>query len=154
EDGDFKEFLNPESLVVVKDARIEPSVRDTAPGTHYQFERLGYFFADPGDSSPGALVFNRVVTLRDTWAKRARAGAGARAGEAPAGPARARAARREEAAAPRAETTPGEHPRPPPPPRPGPAAAAAAPGSARARRPPQPHRVGPARADPPARAPP
>src|SRR5690606_21812337 len=134
EDGDFKEFLNPESLVVVKDARIEPSVRDTAPGTHYQFERLGYFFADPGDSSPGALVFNRVVTLRDTWAKRARAGAGARAGEAPAGPARARAARREEAAAPRAETTPGEHPRPRPRPRPGPAAAAAAADSARARR--------------------
>jgi len=76
EDGDFKDFLNPESLVVIKDARIEPSVRDTAPGTHYQFERLGYFFVDPVDSAPGALVFNRVVTLRDTWAKRQKAGEG------------------------------------------------------------------------------
>jgi len=83
EDGDFKDFLNPESLVVIKDARIEPSVRDAAPGTHYQFERLGYFFTDPEDSAPGALVFNRVVTLRDTWAKRQKAGEGGGVTSAP-----------------------------------------------------------------------
>src|SRR5690606_16851781 len=146
EDGDFKAFLNPKSLVVVKDARLEPSARDTAAGEHLQFERLGYFFADPVDSSPGALVFNRVVTLRDTWAKRAGAGAGAR-GEAAAGPARGRAARREQAAAPRAETATGEHPRPRPRPRPGPTAAAGAVDSARARRLTEHHGLGEEEAD-------
>src|SRR5690606_2796245 len=147
-DGDFKEFLNPESLVVVKDARLEPAARDTAAGTHLQFERLGYFFADPVDSSPGALVFNRVVTLRDTWAKTAgaRAGGGARE-EAPPGPARARAARQEQAAAPRAETASGEHPRPRPRPRPGPAAAADSADAARARRLAEQHGLGEEEAD-------
>jgi glutaminyl-tRNA synthetase len=71
---DFKAYLNPESLVVVEGAMIEPSVRDDPPGSRYQFERLGYFNSDPVDSRPGALVFNRTVTLRDTWAKVARAG--------------------------------------------------------------------------------
>ena len=65
----FKANLNPESMVVLKDSRIEPSVRDDAPGTRYQFERQGYFWPDPEDSSPDALVFNRIVPLRDTWAK-------------------------------------------------------------------------------------
>ena len=125
EDGDFTEFLNPQSLVVVKDARIEPSVRDAAPGTHFQFERLGYFFTDPVDSAPGALVFNRVVTLRDTWAKKAgaQAGAGAKAEET-AGSSHARAARRGATAAPRAESATRAAPSPRP--RPGPAAAASA----------------------------
>jgi len=145
EDGDFKDFLNPDSLVVIKDARIEPSARDTAPGTHYQFERLGYFFADPEDSAPGKLVFNRVVTLRDTWAKKAGAGAGARAGEETAGAARPRAARREQAAAPRAET--GEHPRPRPRPRPGPTSAAGLADSALARRLVEKHGLGEEEAD-------
>jgi glutaminyl-tRNA synthetase len=66
---EFRQHLNPESLVVVPDARIEPSVRAAAPGAHYQFERLGYFVADPVDSAPGAPVFNRTVTLRDTWSR-------------------------------------------------------------------------------------
>jgi glutaminyl-tRNA synthetase len=66
---DFKEFLNPDSLVVVKDARIEPSVAGDEPGSRYQFERVGYFCADSVDSRAGSLVFNRTVTLRDSWAK-------------------------------------------------------------------------------------
>ena len=62
-------MLNPESLVVVPDAKIEPSVGDDPLGTRYQFERTAYFISDPIDSTPGALVFNRTVTLRDSWAK-------------------------------------------------------------------------------------
>jgi glutaminyl-tRNA synthetase len=95
EERDFRAFLNPESLVVLHDARIEPSVRVDAPGTRYQFERTGYFVSDTVDSSSERLVFNRTVTLRDTWAKvsgegvvdhgrprelRASSNAGARAG--------------------------------------------------------------------------
>ncbi len=64
---DFIAALNPNSLVV-KHALIEPSVRWTAAGTHYQFLRLGYFVVDP-DTAPDKLVFNRVVGLKDTWAK-------------------------------------------------------------------------------------
>ncbi len=67
---DFSAFLNPDSLVVVENARIEPSVTADPPGSRYQFERLGYFMSDPEDSARGHLVFNRTVTLRDTWAKR------------------------------------------------------------------------------------
>ena len=70
---DFKAELNPDSIEILEDARIEPSVADTPAGTHFQFERQGYFFSDPFDSKPGALVFNRTVTLRDTWAKIAEA---------------------------------------------------------------------------------
>jgi glutaminyl-tRNA synthetase len=69
EGSDYRANLNPESLVVLKGCRLEPSLAGAAPGTTYQFERLGYFSADPVDSKPGALVFNRAVTLRDTWAK-------------------------------------------------------------------------------------
>ncbi len=68
-DEDFKAYLNPDSLVLVEDALVEPSVATDAPGSHYQFERVGYFFSDPVDSSPGRPVYNRTVTLRDTWAK-------------------------------------------------------------------------------------
>jgi glutaminyl-tRNA synthetase len=68
-DADWKSHLNPDSLVVVKDALAEPSVRDAPAGSRFQFERLGYFFSDPVDARPDALVFNRTVTLRDTWAK-------------------------------------------------------------------------------------
>jgi glutaminyl-tRNA synthetase len=66
---DFTEFLNAESRVTVRNARLEPAVAAAEPGSHFQFERLGYFFTDPEDSTPGAPIFNRVVTLRDTWAK-------------------------------------------------------------------------------------
>ena len=66
---DFIDFLNPDSLITRSDARIEPSVAEDPPGTRYQFERTGYFVSDPLDSAPGALVYNRTVTLRDTWAK-------------------------------------------------------------------------------------
>ncbi len=64
----FTANLNPNSLDVVKDAKLEPSLKDAREGTRYQFERLGYFCVDP-DSKPGALVFNRTVALKDTWAK-------------------------------------------------------------------------------------
>jgi len=63
----FKDFLNPKSLEVV-DGLAEPSLRDVAPDGRYQFERLGYFHVDP-DSTPEKPVFNRTVTLRDSWAK-------------------------------------------------------------------------------------
>jgi hypothetical protein len=71
EDVDFRSHLNPDSLVVrAGRARRAERARDAEPGTRYQFERLGYFCSDPVDSRPDALVFNRTVTLRDTWAKR------------------------------------------------------------------------------------
>jgi glutaminyl-tRNA synthetase len=69
DDEEFTASLNPESLIVLPDARIEPSVALDPPGTRYQFERQGYFMSDPLDSKPGALVYNRTVQLRDTWAK-------------------------------------------------------------------------------------
>jgi glutaminyl-tRNA synthetase len=68
-EGDFKDSFNPDSLVVIRDAVIEPSVRGGPAGSHYQFERLGYFCSDRVDSRPEALVFNRTVTLRDSWGK-------------------------------------------------------------------------------------
>jgi glutaminyl-tRNA synthetase len=74
EGGDFMDHLNPESLVTLTEARIEPSVAKDAPDTRYQFERNGYFWRDPEDSKPNELVFNRIVTLRDTWAKQSEAG--------------------------------------------------------------------------------
>jgi len=60
--------LNPNSLVVLSGCKVEPSVRDAAAGTRYQFERLGYFSVDP-DSASEKLVFNRTIGLRDTWSK-------------------------------------------------------------------------------------
>jgi glutaminyl-tRNA synthetase len=66
---EFMDVVNRESLVVVRDAKIEPSVAGDEAGTRYQFERTGYFAMDSVDSSPNALVFNRTVTLRDSWAK-------------------------------------------------------------------------------------
>ncbi|HEY0157706.1 MAG TPA: glutamine--tRNA ligase/YqeY domain fusion protein [Thermoanaerobaculia bacterium] len=68
EGGDFMAHLNPKSLEVVADAKLEPSVAGAAPLTRYQFERLGYFCVDP-DSTAEKLVFNRTATLKDTWAK-------------------------------------------------------------------------------------
>ena len=68
---DYRELLNAESLEVLSSAFVEPSVADAAPGATFQFERLGYFRVDDINSQPGRLVFNRTVTLRDTWAKQA-----------------------------------------------------------------------------------
>jgi glutaminyl-tRNA synthetase len=69
EDGkDFRDYLNSNSLEILTSCRVEPGLTGASPGSRYQFERLGYFCVDP-DSSPGKLVFNRVVSLRDTWSK-------------------------------------------------------------------------------------
>ncbi len=68
--GNFLEHINADSLEILDAARVEPGVADAAPGTHLQFERLGYFCVDTVDSRSGAPVFNRTVTLRDSWAKR------------------------------------------------------------------------------------
>jgi glutaminyl-tRNA synthetase len=67
-DVDFKTHLNPNSLKICP-FLVEPSLADAKPGSRYQFERLGYFCVDPVESSGKSLVFNRTVTLRDTWAK-------------------------------------------------------------------------------------
>jgi glutaminyl-tRNA synthetase len=69
EDGkDFTDYLNPDSMEVLTGCRVEPGLVDAAPGSRYQFERQGYFAVDP-DSADGKPVFNRTVSLRDTWAK-------------------------------------------------------------------------------------
>ncbi|MCI0637336.1 MAG: glutamate--tRNA ligase family protein, partial [Actinobacteria bacterium] len=66
---DWLAHLNPASLERLTDPKLEPSLGRAEPGSRWQFERMGYFCADPVDSRPHALVFNRTVTLRDTWAK-------------------------------------------------------------------------------------
>jgi glutaminyl-tRNA synthetase len=68
DDHDFKTYLNPNSLTTLKSCRVEPSLRNTAPGSRYQFERQGYFCVDSVDSSDDVLILNRTVSLRDTWA--------------------------------------------------------------------------------------
>jgi glutaminyl-tRNA synthetase len=68
EGAEFSANLNPNSLEVLRDCKVEPVLRDAVPGTRYQFERLGYFCVDP-DTKPGRPAFNRTVALRDTWAK-------------------------------------------------------------------------------------
>jgi len=65
----FTDYLNPDSLSVLKECYLEPSLKKAVPGVNYQFERLGYFTADPVDSKEGAPVFNRTTTLRDAWGK-------------------------------------------------------------------------------------
>ena len=67
-DVDFKEFLNENSLKVLTGCKLEPSLKEAKEGERFQFQRLGYFCVDK-DSKPGALVFNRTVGLKDTWAK-------------------------------------------------------------------------------------
>jgi glutaminyl-tRNA synthetase len=66
--GEALDDLNPDSLTLLKDCRLEPSLAEATMGAPLQFERQGYFAPDP-DSAPGRLVFNRTVALRDTWAK-------------------------------------------------------------------------------------
>jgi glutaminyl-tRNA synthetase len=68
EGRDFKQFLNPNSLEVLT-AKVEPGMAQADPAQRYQFERMAYFCVDPHDSKPGQPVFNRTITLKDTWAK-------------------------------------------------------------------------------------
>jgi glutaminyl-tRNA synthetase len=68
ETGNFLDDLNADSVKVIR-AQLEPSLRDAAPEQSFQFERHGYFVADRVDTKPGAPVFNRTVTLKDSWAK-------------------------------------------------------------------------------------
>jgi len=69
--GTFLDNINPSSLEVIKEAKLETSLVAAKPGDRFQFERVGYFVADAVDSQPGKPVFNRTVTLRDSWAKEA-----------------------------------------------------------------------------------
>jgi glutaminyl-tRNA synthetase len=69
----FRDYLNPNSKQVLARCWVEPSVADDPAGSRYQFERLGYFVSDIVDSRPGRLVFNRIIELRDSWAKTAQA---------------------------------------------------------------------------------
>jgi glutaminyl-tRNA synthetase len=73
---DFTQHLNPGSLDTFTTCRVESSLLNAEPGSRFQFERLGYFCIDSEDSIPGKLVFNRIVPLRDTWAKVAGQGKG------------------------------------------------------------------------------
>ena len=68
EGTDFKDYLNPKSLETLTACKMEPCLMDAAPGDRFQFLRQGYFSVDP-DSNKEKLVFNRTVSLRDTWAK-------------------------------------------------------------------------------------
>ena len=65
---DWLEYLNPDSLKVLSNCKVEPSLLDSTPGEGFQFERMGYFSVDQ-DSTNEKLVFNRTVTLKDDWAK-------------------------------------------------------------------------------------
>lgn len=66
---DFKEFINPNSLIMLKDCKLEQSLNNLEQGTRVQFERLGYFYLENKNSGDKKMVFNRIVTLRDSWAK-------------------------------------------------------------------------------------
>ncbi len=74
EGQDFLSALNPQSLVVIPHAKAEPGVLDDPLGSRYQFERVGYFYAEPEGSTPEKRVFNRIVGLRDSWAKEVKKG--------------------------------------------------------------------------------
>lgn len=69
EGKDFTDYINPKSLEVLRSCRLEPLLKDAKHGDRFQFERLGYFCVDTVDSTPGKPVFNRIVTLKDEWAK-------------------------------------------------------------------------------------
>ena len=69
EDGDFLKDLNPDSVEILKNCRLESGLKNVIPGSRFQFERLGYFCSDEKASSAEPPVFNRIVTLRDTWTK-------------------------------------------------------------------------------------
>jgi glutaminyl-tRNA synthetase len=74
EGKDFTEFLNPNSLEILNDCKLEPSLKSALPGEKFQFERLGYFCVDTKYSKEGSPVFNRIVMLRDSWSKIEQAG--------------------------------------------------------------------------------
>jgi len=76
EHPDFTECLNPDSIEVLNDCRLEPGLANAVPGDYYQFLRMAYFNVDAVESKPGAPVFNRTVTLRDAWAKIVKKGGG------------------------------------------------------------------------------
>ena len=77
DDGaDYKDYLNPNSLETLTGCRVEPGLAGAAPGSSFQFLRQGYFCVDSVNSTPGALVFNRAVPLRDSWAKIEKGGKG------------------------------------------------------------------------------
>ena len=65
---DYRDYLNPDSLEVISDAKLEPSLADATLDERYQFERIGYFCLDSQDFKQGKLVFNRTASLRDSWA--------------------------------------------------------------------------------------
>jgi glutaminyl-tRNA synthetase len=69
EEGDFKSYMNPNSLEIIEEAKIEPSLLEAQPGEQFQFIRKGYFTLDNKLSAGGKLVFNRTVTLKDAWSK-------------------------------------------------------------------------------------
>jgi glutaminyl-tRNA synthetase len=73
-EGDFKEYLNADSLQVLSDVYAEPAIMESKPDQRYQFLRKGYFTLDPDSVKRGKPVFNRTVTLRDMWAKEAKKG--------------------------------------------------------------------------------
>ena len=70
--SDFMDHINPDSLKILKGCKLEPGLADAQPGSHYQFQRIGYFVVDNKDSSKENLVFNRTVPLRDSWTKKNR----------------------------------------------------------------------------------
>ncbi|MGI6123377.1 MAG: glutamine--tRNA ligase/YqeY domain fusion protein [Acetivibrionales bacterium] len=74
EGGDYKDNLNPDSLIVLNHSKVEPVLKDAKPGDRFQFLRMGYFCVDNKDSKPDSLVFNKTVGLKDTWAKIAKKG--------------------------------------------------------------------------------
>jgi len=73
DEKDFKDFLNPDSLLTLTNCKLEPSMKNAIPADRFQLERTGYFCIDSEDqitpANPGKLVFNRVISLRDSWAK-------------------------------------------------------------------------------------
>jgi glutaminyl-tRNA synthetase len=73
EEGDFKSYINPDSLQVISKAYVEPSLLNAKPGDRFQFLRKGYFAVD-ADSTADKVVFNRTVTLKDAWAKEVKKG--------------------------------------------------------------------------------
>ena len=83
DDRDFIALLNPESLKELTDCRVEPSLKDASPGSRFQFERQGYFCVDTRDSKQGSPVFNRTVSLRDSWSRIEQSQSGHSAGNQP-----------------------------------------------------------------------
>jgi len=72
DEGDFASFVSPQSLEILEDVRLEGGLAEAKGGEHFQFVRVGYFFVDPKDSQPGKPVFNRTVSLKDSFTKQAK----------------------------------------------------------------------------------